>query len=174
MGSTGRKPKMADLSVVGGSSYVKNGDRKEIEERQKKAKAAKAVKFPFKCPPKMSTEFKAAWRHFEKALAKTGRYGPDDLDDIVALCVTKVEVEELRASIAKDGRTYWSETREGATVIKANPAVNMLDKAQRRFSNLLYEHGLTPLGRVKLGISLDGSDPAMDEENEDPAEAFFK
>lgn len=177
MASTGRKPKPADLKVVGGANYVNKKTREALKKRPK------PKKFPFAMARGLSPAQKAHWKALEKALAPRGTYTANDQDAIVALVEAKATVIDLRADVRENGVTFdgeYTETEKAdGTVVrkqgnrKINPAVAALDRAEKHFNNLLYEHGLTPLGRVKLGISPDGGGPLDEIEDKDPAASYF-
>lgn len=177
MASTGRKPKPADLKIVGGAKYVDKETRKALEKREK------PKKFPFSMPRGLTAPQKAHWKFLEKALAPRGTYTENDQDTILALVEAKARVLELREDVRENGVTFegeYTETEKAdGTVIrkqgirKINPAVSALDKAEKHFNNLLYENGLTPLGRIKLGISPDGGGPLDEIEEKDAAAKYF-
>ncbi|MEL7111225.1 MAG: P27 family phage terminase small subunit [Pseudomonadota bacterium] len=130
-------------------------------------------KFPFKCPAGVPKEVRKQFNYFEKLLAPRGNWTEGDIDGIMALCESKVAVAKLRKEVDEEGRTYWATTGQGNRVMKTNPACALLDKEIRRFDNYLYEYGLTPLGRIKLGISPDGGGPLDEIEDKDDAAKYF-
>ena len=173
----GKKPKTPDLTIVGGGRYVKNEDRALIESRPKKKK------FPFRAPKSFSAREKKDFLWIEAALAPRGTYTEHDADGIFGLIRAKTFMLELEAQIDENGIMIEqdeevTEYADGRTVTKKkapklNPAVTHMDKARARYMNLLYEFGLTPLGRIKHGISPDGGPPAEEEQNKDPASKYF-
>lgn len=177
MAQAGRKPKAADLSIVGGANYVDKKTRKALEKRPK------PKKFPFSMPRGLTAAQKTHWKSLEKALAPRGTYTEHDQDAIVALVEAKATVLTLRADVRENGVTFegaFTETEKADGTIlrkqgsrKVNPAVSALDRAEKHFNNLLYEHGLTPLGRVKLGISPDGGGPLDEIEDDDDSAAKY-
>lgn len=54
------------------------------------------------------------------------------------------EIEDLRALIKKQGRTYETTSTQGDAVMKARPEVAMLNEARRHAQSLLAEFGLSP------------------------------
>lgn len=129
--------------------------------------------FPFECPCDASSKLREEFHYFQTLLAPRGIWTEGDVDGILALCEAKIAVADLRAIIRDEGWTYWTTTTSGNRVLKANPASTLLDKEIRRLDNYLYEYGLTPLGRVKLGISLDGGGPLDELQSDDPVDEFF-
>ncbi|MGX8931661.1 P27 family phage terminase small subunit, partial [Proteus mirabilis] len=82
------------------------------------------------------------------------------------LCDIYADILQLRDTIAIEGKTYTTKTQLGDFLIKANPAVAMLDKKDGLFKSYLVEFGLTPAARSK--VKIDGG-----EEEEDPLNQYF-
>ena len=178
MTAAGRKPKLADLTVIGGANYVDKKTRAKMEKRPK------PDKFPFKMPPGMSASQKKHWAYLESVLAKTGRYGLDDIDEIYDMALMREEYYRLRKVVNKGGimievkPSSKQEDANGKLVTipatkKVNPDYKELQSVRTKYRAMLYEHGMTPLGRVKLGISPDGGGPLDEIEDENPANKYF-
>ena len=177
MTQAGRKPKFADLTVVDGANYV---DKKT---REKLAKRPKTNKFSFKMPVGLSEDVKKSWKHLEKALAKTGRYSEDDVDELLAMAELRAHMLSLKEIVREEGMIITvegTETELKSGAIKrtpdkrvTNPAFKEYQIVQNRYRAMLYEHGMTPLGRVKLGVSPDGGGPLDEIEDKDPAASYF-
>lgn len=167
MAQGGAKPKPADLSIVGGSSYV---DKKTAEKIKKRPKPDK---FPFKIPPKQNARVKKYWLDYEKHLAPRGTWGEGDRDGLLELCVVKDACLEMKKTIDAEGYLVTVTNAQGYENQKLNPLWNSYQKLHSRWLNLLYEYGLTPLGRIKLGISPDGGGPLDEIEDEDSAAKYF-
>ena len=97
---------------------------------------------------------------------------------MIALRVS--EIEDCNAIIAKEGRTYRSETVAGEVLndagkveiqtkvmIKGHPAVSQRSEAMRHLQSLLSEFGLTPAAISK--VSADGGNKKQEK---DPWEKF--
>lgn len=173
----GRKPKFADLTIVDGANYV---DKKT---REKLAKRPKPKKFPFKMPLGLSEDVKKCWKYLEKCLAPSGRYSEHDIDELLEMAETRARLAQLKAEVSEFGMIITvegteTELKSGAIKRTAdkrvtNPAFKELQQVQTRYRTMLYEHGMTPLGRVKLGISPDGGGPLDEIEDTDPAASYF-
>ena len=123
-------------------------------------------------PAHLSPRAKAAWKKLTKLLKDMGVLTLADGLALERLCDVYAEILELRDEIKKNGRTYQSikiigenvddETQEFTQVeqmlMKANPAVQMLADADRRFKGYLVEFGLTPSSRSKISVNEKKSD----------------
>nr|WP_247651493.1 phage terminase small subunit P27 family [Shewanella oncorhynchi] len=131
-------------------------------------------------PAHLSPRAKAAWKKLTLLLKDMGVLTLADGMALERLCDVYSEILELRDEIKQNGRTYQSikiigenideETKELTQVeqmlMKANPAVQMLADADRRFRAYLVEFGLTPSARSKVQVT-DGA------KKKDEVDEFF-
>lgn len=82
------------------------------------------------------------------------------------LCENYVEIVELRADVAVNGRFQTVITKSGDAMERVRPAYTMLADAERRFRAMMAEFGLTPSSRARVQAT-------PDEQNADPAAAYF-
>jgi P27 family predicted phage terminase small subunit len=158
--AAGRKATPTALKLVTGNPGKRALNKKE-------PKLAPGVP---RMPSHLSPRAKAAWKKLAKLLKDMGVLTLADGMALERLCDVYAEILELRDEIKKNGRTYQSvkiigenvdeETKEFTQVeqmlMKANPAVQMLADADRRFKGYLVEFGLTPSARSKVQVT-DGS-----------------
>lgn len=83
------------------------------------------------------------------------------------LCECYVEVQELRADVAENGRFQTVETKAGGAMERLRPAYTALMDADRRLKGWLIEFGKTPAARSKVKSDGEGAEQA------DPAAAYF-
>jgi P27 family predicted phage terminase small subunit len=134
----GRPPKPTNLHIIQGTfEKSRHSKRKDVAfTRLNKAPPA---------PEHLSYAAAEEWRRLAPILVGNGIMSALDTFALERLCDTLVEIQELRAIIAKNGHTYGN-----GDLLKANPAVAMLSDADRRLLSWLTQFGLTPSSRTKI------------------------
>lgn len=154
----GRRPKPTVLKLVAG-----NPGKRAINKREPKPRREVPS-----CPAHLSDVSKVAWGRLTVLLDRMGVLTEADALALERLCDCYAEILECRELIARDGRTYTTQTAQGDTLIKANPAATQLRGADSQFKSYLVEFGLTPAARSKVQAVGDGND-----NKKDPLEEFF-
>ena len=98
-------------------------------------------------------------------LDRTGVLTEPDALALERMCDTYADIQECRALIERDGRTYVTKNPAGDSLIKTHPAVAQLRAADTLFKSYLVEFGLTPAARSKVH-----AEPTADA---DPMARFF-
>lgn len=96
------------------------------------------------------------WKRLSALLDRTGVLTQPDEFALERLCDIYSEIQECRALIERDGRTYTTTGADGTALIKMNPAVTQLRAADTLFKAYLTEFGLTPAARSKVHAEPDG------------------
>jgi P27 family predicted phage terminase small subunit len=151
----GRKPKPTALKLVTGNPGKRKLNAKE-------PKPARVIPSP---PDHLSDAARVAWGSLATRLDRLGLLTELDAFALEQLCENYVEILDLRAAIAKHGRTQSVETQYD-TVVRARPEVGMLSNAERRFRAMMAEFGLTPSARSRVTATPD------DASHSDPAAAY--
>jgi P27 family predicted phage terminase small subunit len=92
-------------------------------------------------------------KHFNQLLERLEPLGlaSSTYSEIIATTAMRfAEVEELTASINKEGLTYLATSTQGETTRKRNPAMAMRAEALRHLHSLLAELGLSPASCGKV------------------------
>lgn len=152
----GRRPKPTALKLVTG-----NAGKRAINKTEPKP----AREIP-SCPAHLSDSGKVAWGRLSALLDRMGVLTEADTFALERLADCYTDILECRLLIARDGRTYTTDS-VGGRLIKTNPAVNQLRAADAQFKSYLVEFGLTPAARSKVHATPD------DEDKQDPLSEFF-
>lgn len=158
----GRRPKPTHLKVVAGNPGKRALPKDEPQPERQIPSA----------PAHLSDKAKVAWGMYCVILDRIGVLTEADGGALVQLCEAEAEVEELRAQIRLDGRTFKTTSTAGDIVIKANPAVAMLDSAVHRLRAYQLEFGLTPAARTKVHTVKSNGKPEPKEKPK-PAASYF-
>lgn len=153
----GRRPKPTALKLVTG-----NAGKRAINKKEPKP----AREIP-SCPSHLEDSGKVAWGRLSVLLDRMGVLTEADSFALERLVDCYTDILECRTLIARDGRTYTTDS-QGGTLIKTNPAVNQLRAADAQFKSYLVEFGLTPAARSKVN-----AEPPDGDEKEDPLGEFF-
>ena len=141
----GRKPKPTAVRVLEGNPG----------KRALNASEPIAVGTPL-MPDSLTPEAARAWGRVVPVLEKMGVLQLSDELALERLCLSYSEILDCNSIIEQMGYVYEVQTKEGETLIKANPAVSMRADAARRFASMLVEFGMTPSARSRLSVG-DGS-----------------
>lgn len=150
------RPKPTALKLISG-----NAGKRAVNKKEPKPKRL----IP-SCPAYLSDSGKVAWGRLSVLLDRMGVLTEADSAALERLCDCYSDILECRELIERDGRTYTN-TSQGGTLIKGNPAVAMLSDADKRFKGYLIEFGLTPSARSKVHAAPD------DDNKKDPLNEFF-
>lgn len=115
-------------------------------------------------PPKhLSKVAKEAWNYAAPVLDEMGVLTVADAMVLEGLCESYSNLRDARALLAKEGRTYQSQTRDGGYRTYTHPAVAMEQDADRRFRMWLAEVGMTPAARSRVSAKAKESGSAWDD-----------
>jgi len=161
----GRKPKPATVHELHGTHRRdRHGEAGKIGANS----ANSAVKALKTAPRDLTKDEKTHWRYFIKLLSEIGTdvaFVPDE-QALRLLVSLRVDYTHACEELEENGHYYWSETKAGGMLRKANPAIAAKRQAETRIYAMLSEFGLTPSGRARLGNDL--SKP-----NQNPKDRFF-
>lgn len=143
----GRKPKPTAVKILEG-----NPGKRAINSSEPIAAGTPLM------PENLTPDAARAWGRVVPVLEKMGVIQLSDELALERLCLSYAEILDCNAIIEQLGYVYEVQTKEGETLIKANPAVSMRADAARRFASMLVEFGMTPSARSRLSVS-DGSAP---------------
>lgn len=157
------RPKPSHLKVVQGTARK---DRSNPDEPQPTLGSP--------VPPVwLSDEAKVQWGRFSVWLEQMGVLTVADGPALERLVSVYLEVRDLEASLTREGRTYATQSTVGERVVKAHPAVAMLNSADGRLRQMLIEFGLTPAARTKVHTVQRGGKQEPPEKQK-PAAGYFK
>ena len=123
-------------------------------------------------PAWLSDEAKVQWGRFSVWLEQMGVLTLADGPALERLVSVYLEVHELEVLIREQGRVVEMLSTQKEKVLKANPAVAMLNSADSRLRQMLIEFGLTPAARTKVHtVKRGGSDKP---EKQKPAASYFR
>lgn len=151
----GRKRKPTHLKLMEG-----NRGKRPLNPHEPKPK--RVIPSP---PAHLTPEALVHWGRFSVILDRMGVLTEADGAALEQVCLLYQELIDLRAAVAKEGRTYQSVNRDGATMGRPNPSVAMLADTDRRFRGWLSDFGLTPTARTRIVSEVEGTS--------DPAERYF-
>jgi P27 family predicted phage terminase small subunit len=157
-----RRPTPSHLKVVAGTNRK---DRENPDE----PKPALGSPVP---PVWLSDDAKVQWGRFSVWLEQMGVLTVADGPALERLVSVYLEVRDLEACLTLEGRTYATQSTVGERVVKAHPAVAMLNSADSRLRQMLIEFGLTPAARTKVHTVQRGG--KQEPEKQKPASAYFK
>ncbi len=124
-----------------------NPGKQALPRNEPEPKAAKPA-----MPKGMSKRAQAAWKRLADELLGLGVLTTLDAMALEALCEAYADFIECRELIATHGRTFETETKTGAYVVRARPEVAQLSDAWRRFHAMAAEFGLTPSSRTRIQV----------------------
>jgi P27 family predicted phage terminase small subunit len=116
----------------------------ERKGRRKTPRARPGLPTP---PASLSDRARVVWGQLVPELHATGVVTAADGFALERLCEVAVEVEELKADIRTNGRTYTCKTKNGDVMERRRPAVAMLQDADKRLRSWLREFHLTTAAR---------------------------
>src|SRR5687768_13954437 len=87
-----------------------------------------------------------AWAMFSGDLYELGTLATTDGAALSSLAQTFVDLTELRALVASEGRFYRTTTANGGEMVRPHPALGVIDATERRLLAWLSAFGLTPVG----------------------------
>lgn len=113
------------------------------------------------CPDHIEGESKIAWDKLCKTLDDMGVLTVADNYALEILCGVYGRIRGLQLQIKEHGFVFESPNVNGDILIRPNPAVSQLEKAEGIFKNYLVEFGLTPSSRSKISVNKkkDDDDP---------------
>ena len=113
------------------------------------------------CPDHIEGTAKEAWDKLCKSLDDMGVLTVADGYALEILCGVYSRIRTLNEQIKKDGLVIDTVNVNGARMMRGNPAVSQLEKAESLFKNYLTEFGLTPSSRSKISVNKkeEGDDP---------------
>lgn len=153
----GRKTTPTALKLVKG-----NPGKRPLNKREPKPQRGISD-----CPDHLEPCARVAWMKLCALLDAMGVLTHADAFALERLCDCYADILACRELVARDGRTYQTTGANGATLIKANPAVTQLRAADAQFKAYLTEFGLTPAARSKV----QAAEPETDKT--DPLAEFF-
>lgn len=156
-----RRPTPTHLKVVAGTQRK---DRANPDE----PKPPLGAPVP---PVWLSDEAKVQWGRFSVWLEQMGVLTTADGPALERLVSVYLEVKDLEATLVREGRTYATQSTVGERVVKAHPAVAMLNSADIRLRQMLIEFGLTPAARTKVHTVQRGG--GKQAEKPKPAASYF-
>lgn len=109
-------------------------------------------------PDSLTAAGKAEWPYVVQLLGDYGTLVIQDVFYVQELAESRGKVLKLRSEVELDGYTYDVISRDGVSYKKANPAVAMLEGAERHYAALLAKGGLTPSDRSRVSIVNRGDD----------------
>lgn len=158
----GRRPTPTHLKVVAG-----NPGKRRLPENEPQPTMGSPTP-----PVWLSDDAKVQWGRFSVWLEQMGVLTVADGPALERLVSVYLEVRDLEATIVREGRTFTTLSTAGERVVKAHPAVAMLNSADARLRQMLIEFGLTPAARTKVHtVQRSGKDKP---EKQKPAAAYFK
>lgn len=137
----GRYPQSASVSQhpsAAANAHAAEQKENEISEFVKKL-----------CPRGISTEERRVWNRVAPDLARASRLKPLFVDYVLEYCRTKVEMDELRAFIEENGRTYVVHGRNGSQ-IKNRPEVGQLNEVKRFWNSMVAQLGMSPATELRF------------------------
>lgn len=147
----GRPRKPTQLKVVQGTTRA---DRANPGEPKIAAGAVSQ-----RAPAWLSANARPWWRRVRPILARMKVLTDADPIALGLLCDALADYVAARDQLAKEGRTYETESEAGR-MIRANPLVGDQADAWRRAKLMLTEFGLTPASRAKVSVADAGpADP---------------
>jgi P27 family predicted phage terminase small subunit len=152
----GRKPKPTALKLVAG-----NPGRRKLNAKE--AKPKRVIPAP---PAHLTPAALVAWGSLSKGLDRLGLLTEIDALALEQLCEDYVEIVELRADVAANGRFQTVTTQSGDKMERTRPAATQLADAERRFRAMLAEFGMTPSSRSRVTATPE------DASHSDPAAAY--
>lgn len=110
------------------------------------------------CPENITGNAKVAWDKLCKILDDMGVLTVADNYALETLCSVYGRMRELQAVIDEHGLVFESPNVNGDILLRPNPAVSQLEKAESLFKNYLTEFGLTPSSRTKIQVNKKAED----------------
>lgn len=149
MARKGRPRKKPELKVVKGSFPG-------IKAAPDKDKGALSLPPDAPEKPKDLTGVSAlVWDDIVPKLAVLGVLQKVDRGQILAYCKASARIAEAEAEIEENGMFYWTDGRQGQHR-KLNPAVGVIERAEKTIAQLAERFGMTPTSRKQMGY-----DPAQ-------------
>jgi P27 family predicted phage terminase small subunit len=99
---------------------------------------------------------------YVRVLEDMGLASASDAAMLGLLASRSVEVEELSATIATEGRTYQTVGNSGV-MHRTRPEVSQLRDAMRHVQTLLAEFGLSPAARSRVSAAKGGQENEFDD-----------
>jgi P27 family predicted phage terminase small subunit len=140
----GRKPKPKAVKKLQGT-YRPDRDKRKGKKAPEPASGAKP-------PTWLNADGRRFWRGLAPTLERNGLLTELSLPAFAILCDTWGRMMEAREVVKDEGYIYVSHGESGRQ-IKKNPAVGILEQAQKDFKTLGVEFGLTPSALEKLTTS---------------------
>lgn len=120
-------------------------------------------------PDHIEGESLLAWNRLAPMLHRMGVLTTADELALERLCEIYAGIMACDASLQVNGRTYWSESENGASLLKANPAAAQKASLENQLKTYLQEFGLTPAARSRVKVAT-----AQNGINTKPTDRFFK
>ena len=139
----GRRPSPTALKIASG-----NPGKRAMNKREPKVEPG--VPQP---ADHLSDGARQAWFALAPMLDAMNVLTKADAIELEILCEVYVEWQELKADIAKNGRTQDVTTKGGGTFTRQRPQVAMLQDCDRRLRGHLSEFGLSPASRSKISVA---------------------
>ena len=158
----GRRPTPTHLKIVRG-----NPGKRALPENEPQPTLGSPVP-----PVWLSDDAKVQWGRFSVWLEQMGVLTVADGPALERLVSVYLEVRDLEATLVRDGRTYATESTVGGRIVKAHPAVAMLNSADTRLRQMLIEFGLTPAARTKVHTVQKRGNTQPDKPK--PAASYFR
>ena len=110
------------------------------------------------CPEHIEGLSREAWDKLCKSLDDMGVLTLADTHALEILCGIYGRIRQLNEQIKKDGLVIDTVNVNGDRMMRGNPAVSQLEKAESLFKNYLTEFGLTPSSRSKISVNKKSED----------------
>ena len=110
------------------------------------------------CPEHLKDHSKEAWDRLCVVLDDMGVLTMADASALEMLCGIYGRIRKLHKQIEKDGLVIDTVNVNGDRMMRGNPAVSQLEKAESLFKNYLTEFGLTPSSRTKIQVNKKSED----------------
>jgi len=149
MAKRGRPRKQPELKVVKGNFAA----AKAAPDKDKGA-----LSLPPDAPEKpaeLKGHAAVVWDDIVPKLAVLGVLQKVDRGQILAYCKASARIAEAEAEIDENGMFYWTAGRQGQHR-KLNPAVGVIERAEKTIAQLAEKFGMTPTSRKQMGY-----DPAQ-------------
>lgn len=152
----GRKPKPTHLKRIEG-----NRGKRPLPQNEPQPEAARPNK-----PRDLSGEGSRLWDAACDALEDMGVLTKADGPALRMMCETWARYFEARRIVNAYGSLTYENESDGGILIKKNPAVGIMENAERSLRSWFSEFGMTPAARSRV-------EKALEDGEEDSIEALF-
>ena len=153
MGKRGPRPLPSKLKALAG-----NPGRRPLNDREPDVGKAPT------CPRWLSKEAREHWRRIVPILTRMRLVGDVDADALAQYCVAFARWRECMKVLDRDGWSYTTENKNGATYTAERPEAWQAKAAQTVCTKYQQEFGMTPSARTGVKV--------IDDKNRAPSDPF--